>query len=125
LQLITKVQVAPNHTDDPCLLVEALPNLKQRTDLYTLYTDGGHGEPDSDAVLEEKHVTHIQTAIRGRDTDPKKLSLSDFAIQLDKEGKPVQVTCPQKQQVPLYLGRRNGDVWVTSIRSFATTVHTT
>jgi hypothetical protein len=65
LQLITKVQVASNSTDDSCLLVKALPNLKQRTNLDTLYTDGGHGGPGSDAVLDEQHVTHIQTAIRG------------------------------------------------------------
>jgi len=107
LQLITKVQVASNNTDDGCLLVEALPNLKQRTNLDTLYTDGGHGGPGSDAVLDEQHVTHIQTAIRGSSPNHKKLSLSDFAIQLDEDGKPVQVTCPQKQQVPLYPGRLN------------------
>jgi hypothetical protein len=110
LQLITKVQVASNNTDDSCLLVEALPNLKQRTNLDTLYTDGGHGGPGSDAVLDEQHVTLIQTAIRGSGPNHKKLSLSDFSVQLDKDGKPVQVTCPQKQQVPLYL---------TSIRPFA------
>jgi hypothetical protein len=39
---------------------------------------------------------------------PVKLSLADFVIQLDQEGKPVQVTCPQKQQVPLRQGRLNG-----------------
>ncbi len=33
LQLITKVQVASNHTEDAELLVEALPSLKERTDL--------------------------------------------------------------------------------------------
>jgi len=107
LQLITKVQVASNNTDDSCLLVEALPNLKQRTNLDTLYTDGGHGGPGSDAVLDEQHVTLIQTAIRGSGPNHKKLSLSDFSVQLDKDGKPVQVTCPQKQQVPLYPGRLN------------------
>jgi hypothetical protein len=107
LQLITKVQVASNSTDDSCLLVKALPNLKQRTNLDTLYTDGGHGGPGSDAELDEQHVTHIQTAIRGNSPNHKKLSLSDFAVQLNENGKPVQVTCPQKQQVPLYPGRLN------------------
>lgn len=99
--------MASNNTDDGCLLVEALPNLKQRTNLDTLYTDGGHGGPGSDAVLDEQHVTHIKTAIRGSSPNHKKFSLSDFAIQLDEDGKPVQVTCPQKQQVPLYPGRLN------------------
>ena len=107
LQLITKVQVAPNSTDDSRLLTDALPNLKQRTELDTLYTDGGHGGPESDAVLNEQQVTHIQTAIRGRSPNPGKLNLSDFEIKLNKAGKPVQITCPQKQQVPVHPGSQS------------------
>jgi hypothetical protein len=110
LQLITKVQVAPNHAADSHLLAEALPDLKRRTNLDTIYTDGGHGGQEADAVLQDQHVTHIQTAIRGRSPHPVKLSLADFVIQRDQEGKPVQVTCPQKQQVPLYPGRSNGNL---------------
>jgi hypothetical protein len=45
LQLITKVQVASNHTEDVELLVEALPNLKESTDCHTLYTNGGMADP--------------------------------------------------------------------------------
>ena len=40
LQLITKVQVAPNNTNDNTMLREALPDLKERTGIETLYTDG-------------------------------------------------------------------------------------
>jgi hypothetical protein len=97
LQLITKVQTASNNTDDSQLLAEALPNLKQRTELETIYTDGGHGGPGSDVVLQEQQVEHIQTAIRGRTTDPEKLHLADFTIKLNQDGKPVQVICPQGQ----------------------------
>ena len=102
LQLVTKVQVAPNHTADSHLLAEALPNLKQRLDLDKLYTDGGHGGRDADVVLQEQQVTHIQTAIRGNGPNQKKLSLSDFVIKLNKAGKPVQITCPQQQQAPVH-----------------------
>jgi len=97
LQLITKVQTASNNTDDSQLLAEALPNLKKRTKLETIYTDGGHGGPGSDAVLQEQQVEHIQTAIRGRTPDPEKLQLADFTIKLNQYGKPVQVTCPNGQ----------------------------
>ena len=48
LQLITKVQVAPNHVEDAKLMEEALPDLKERTELETLYTDGGYGSSDAD-----------------------------------------------------------------------------
>ena len=50
--------------------VEAIPNLKERTDLETVYTDSGHGGPQADVVLQEHQVVHIQTAIRARDPHP-------------------------------------------------------
>jgi hypothetical protein len=40
LQLITKIQVAPNNTNDNALLLKALPDLNERPGVETLYTDG-------------------------------------------------------------------------------------
>jgi hypothetical protein len=102
LQLITKVQVASNATDDSQLLAEALPNLKERTELDKIYTDGGHGGPASDAVLQEQQVEHIQTAIRGRIPDPDKLHLADFTIKFNPDNQPVKVTCPNGQTEPAH-----------------------
>ena len=102
LQLITKVQLASNATDDSQLLAEALPDLKKRTGLDTIYTDGGHGGPDSDVVLQEQKVEHIQTAIRGRTPDPDKLHLADFAIKFNPDNQPVKVTCPNRQTEPAH-----------------------
>jgi hypothetical protein len=99
VQLITKVQVAPNNVDDTQLLEGALPALKERTDLDTLYTDGGYGSPETDDVLRENKVVQIQTAIRGRKPSTEKLHLSDFKIKQTEEGKPTQITCPQGQKV--------------------------
>lgn len=102
-QLITKTQTAPNSTDDSQLLAEALPNLNERTDLETLYSDGGYGGPEADVALQEQNVELVQTAIRGRKPDPKKLHLADFEIKLDDEsGKPLQITCPHDQHVPVH-----------------------
>jgi hypothetical protein len=101
LQLITQVQVAPNNVDDTQLLDEALPKLKERTDLDTLYTDGGYGSPETDDVLQESDVVQIQTAIRGRKPSAEKLHLSDFEIKQTDEGKPTQITCPRGQTVNL------------------------
>jgi hypothetical protein len=102
LQLITKVQAAPNATDDSQLLAEALPNLKERSDLETLYTDGGHGGPEADPVLQQQQVEHVQTAIRGRIPNPDKLHLADFTLKLNPDGKPVKITCPQDQTVAVH-----------------------
>lgn len=99
LQLITKLQVAPNNVDDSQLLAEALPNLAARTQVDTLLTDGGYGGQASDAALQKQEVTLIQTAIRGRSPDPDKVHLSHFMIKFNAERKPSKVTCPQAQTV--------------------------
>jgi len=106
LQLITKVQVEPNNIDDAQMLVEALPNLKERTDLDTIYTDGGYGSPQADEDLTERQVTQVQTAIRGRTPHPDKLHLSDFEIKQTEKGKPVQITCPYGQRVAVKTGSK-------------------
>jgi len=102
LQLVTKVQVAANHTDDAEMLVEALPNLKERTELDTLYTDGGYGSPDADNILQTNQVEQIQTAIRGRIPNNEKLNLSDFEIKQTEKGIPTRITCPQGQNTPVH-----------------------
>jgi hypothetical protein len=102
LQLITKVQVASNNSDDDQFLAEALPNLKERTELNEMYTDGGYGGTQSDPVLAEQLVTLIQSAIRGRNPDPDKPHLADFDIQFGEGGKPSQVTCPEGQKVSVH-----------------------
>jgi hypothetical protein len=106
-QLITKVQVDPNHTDDPQLLVEALPNLTARMNLDTLYTDGGYGSPLADQTLIDHQVRLLQTAIRGHPLNPEKLSLADFTHEIDETGKPIRITCPQGQQVAVREGNQH------------------
>jgi hypothetical protein len=100
LQLITKVQVAPNNVDDSQLLADALPNLKARSDLETMITDGGYGGEASDTALQTEQVKLIQTAIRGRSPSVDKLHLSAFNIKFNLEGKPSKVTCLHGQTVP-------------------------
>ena len=63
-QLINKVQIEPNNIEDADMLMEALPDLKERTDVEQIYTDGGYGSPDLDEDMREAKVEQIQTAIR-------------------------------------------------------------
>jgi hypothetical protein len=99
VQLIVKVQVAPNNIDDAAMLVEAMPDLVERTELDTMYTDGGYGSAEVDRLMNEYQVEQIQSAIRGRVPDPNKLTLADFVIGQDAEGRPTCLTCPQGQRV--------------------------
>jgi hypothetical protein len=108
IQLITKVQVAPNNVDDGQLLAEALPHLKARTALETMITDGGYGSEVSDEALQKQEVTLIQTAIRGAQPATDKLSLSDFVVEQNEKGDPTLLTCPLGQTVPVLPGRTTG-----------------
>ena len=108
LQLITKVQVAPNNVDDTQLLAEALPDLKERTGVDTLITDGGYGGETSDAALHAQEVQLIQTAIRGLQPNPERLHLSDFELQSNQQGRPISLTCPQGQTVLVTRTRQSG-----------------
>jgi len=53
--------------------------------------------------LTKNKVTQIQTGIRGRKPDGKKLNLSDFEIKQAKSGKPTRITCAQVQAVSIQL----------------------
>ena len=108
IQLITKVQVAPNNVDDGQLLAEALPNLKERTSVESMLSDGGYGSEVSDEALQKQEVTLIQTAIRGAQPSADKFSLSDFVIEQNEKGDPNLLTCPQGQTVPVLPGRTTG-----------------
>jgi hypothetical protein len=103
-QLITKIQVAPNSTDDGKLLLQALPNLAERTKLKTLYTDGGYGGAKLDHSLADKGIALLQTGIRGKKLRRDKLSFYDFIIHQDEIGLPTQVTCPYGQIAPVEIG---------------------
>jgi hypothetical protein len=99
VQLVTDIQIAPNNVEDTQLLEEALPHLKERTNLDTLFTDGGYGSPDTDQALKNKQVQQIQTAIKGRKPSEEKLHLSDYEIKQTDNGKPTRITCPNQQTV--------------------------
>jgi hypothetical protein len=104
LQLITCVQVGPNLTDDEQMAVEALPGLKARTDLETLWTDGGYTGPTAESTFREHQVEHVPTSIRGCHVSSTKLGLSAFEWELDEEGNPRAVRCPGGQVVTVRAG---------------------
>lgn len=108
LQLITQLQVAPNNQEDADLLAESLSDLKARTGLESLYVDAGYGNPEVDEACIDQKVELAQTGIRGNAPDPEKLNLSNFEIEQDERGKPIQMTCPGGQTVTVEPGRSTG-----------------
>ena len=105
-QLINKVQVEPNNIEDADMLIDALPELTERTNVERIYTDGGYGSPDLDEDMREAKVEQIQTAIRGRKPAEEKLGLDDFDWETDDDGRPQEVTCPHGQRVAVQQRRK-------------------
>ena len=105
-QLIVKVQTESNNTDDAAMLDEALPELKERTDVNQMHTDGGYNSPTVDEAMREHGVEQIQSAIRGRKPSDEKLGLDDFDWEIDADGEPQTLTCPNGQQVEVTAGRK-------------------
>jgi hypothetical protein len=108
VQLITKVQVDSNLTDDEDLGVEAVPDLKARTGLAVLWTDGGYAGPDAEVVFREHNVTHMPTNLRGRCPEPERMGLASFAWGFDESDVPESVHCPGGQRVAVRDGHKPG-----------------
>ncbi len=108
LQLILKVQTESNTTDDASMLADALPDLVERTELDTMYGDGGYNSTEVDNVCREQKVDLVQTAIRGGNPSDAYLNLANFQFELDENRKPKQISCPGGQTVEVEAGRKEG-----------------
>lgn len=106
IQLILKVHTEPNVADDAQMLVEELPELLQRTEVKTIYTDGAYSSELLDELLDQHGIEQILTAIRGDKPVPDEFpSLVDFCFVLDDNGTPIAATCPQGQRFLIEPGR--------------------
>lgn len=96
LQLIVHTQTAENRTADTKLMTAALPELKARTGLNKIVTDGGYVGPEVDQEMRQQEVEQITTDLTGTlpDHQDGKLALSDFAMELNREGDVTGATCP-------------------------------
>jgi hypothetical protein len=90
LNLITDVAVETNNTDDSTILNNRIDEIKTKCDdLDELHTDGAYGSSDNDKKMNEHHVNHIQTAVRGR--------VAEVAMNLERiDSDRHNVSCPQQ-----------------------------
>ncbi|MCP4543447.1 MAG: hypothetical protein GY832_40565 [Chloroflexi bacterium] len=107
VQLIVKMQTEPNHTDDAAMLVDAVPDLVERTDVDEMYTDGGYNSPTVDAALNTHGIEMYQTAIRGKQPTADQVSVSDFGFTRDENGIPQAVRCPGGQAMDVVPARKS------------------
>jgi hypothetical protein len=73
VQLITDISVNPNNVDDSQILNDRVDKIKEKTpELKEMHTDGGYGSQESDKKFEALEITHITTAVRGRESEIEK-----------------------------------------------------
>ena len=106
LQLVVKVQTAPNAMDDGQFLVEAVPDLVERTAVEQITTDGGYNGPEPAKVLAAANIEHEQTAIRGGKPLADGLQLADFSFTYTDQDILTTLTCPQAQTAAVKPGRQ-------------------
>lgn len=116
-QLITKVQTESNTTDDAQMLAEALPDLVARTDLDTMYSDGGYNSAEVDAICHDEGIELVQTAIRGSKPSSALVNLADFTFTLDENEEPVTLICPNEKVGVVAAGRKADRYTATFERS--------
>ena len=116
-QLITKAQTESNTTDDATMLAEALPELVERTELKTMYSDGGYNSAEVDIVCHENGVELVQTAIRGGKPSSERVNLADFTLTLGEDGELAEIYCPQGKAGSVETGRQAGRLTATFNRS--------
>jgi hypothetical protein len=109
IQLITDVQVEPNRTDDATLMEQALDNQAEREiEVDRVTTDGGYTGPQGEAACEKHDVELRATRMRGGHSAADKWGWEEYTWEVDDEGTPVSVTCPQGCKADLLPGRAEG-----------------
>ena len=97
VQLIVKVQTAPNIKTDVGFLKEAVVCLKRRLDIDTCYTDGGYNQEALYRMMSPLGIEHLQTGIQGHPSTTR-LGLYQYQISKSATGEPLTVICPNGQQ---------------------------
>lgn len=89
VQLITDIAVYQNNVDDTVILNERIETIKEKTpDLKQVHTDGGFGNTDNDLLLKELDIVHVQTAVRGRQSEV------EIKIEQIQNSDNYTVSCP-------------------------------
>jgi len=106
-QLILKVQVEPNTTDDAKMLAEIVPDLKNKHGLELMDADGAYGSPDVDQVMAVHKVELCQTALRGRQPKEGSFNLADCKLELNPDNRTLlNVTAPDGTKLKVEQGRK-------------------
>ena len=92
LQLLTDISLHTNNTPDETILVERITDLKERTGLDQLITDGGYSGEKAESACQKESVTLVPTEVKGRKLGEDEIALTQFKMEADQV-----ITCPAGQ----------------------------
>jgi len=102
LQLITDVALYQNNVDDTVILNQRIEAMHEKTpELSQLHTDGGFGNATNDLLLNELEIVHVQTAIRGRQSEV------ELKIEQNQVSENYTVTCPTQSAESIKTKKNN------------------
>jgi hypothetical protein len=109
IQLITDVQVEPNRTDDAQLLQQSLDDQAARgLEVKRVTVDGGYTGPTGDAACEKHDVELRATRMRGGHSLSDRWGWERYIWEVQEDGTPIGVICPQGCEAALLPGRALG-----------------
>ena len=92
VQLLTDISVHTNNTADDTILPERISELKERTGVEQMITDGGYSGEKAESACQQESVTLIPTEVKGRKLAEDEISLAQFQIEANQV-----ITCPAGQ----------------------------
>ena len=103
IQLINDIDVNKNNVDDGKILENKIDRIKEKTPgLNEMHTDGGYGGEGLDKKMEGHKITHVTTAVKGRQ------SQVDITItQSPDNSDEYTVKCPGQSIKPSPTKKRN------------------
>ena len=106
VQLITDVQVEPNRADDAALMEQSLDDQERRgIEVNQVTVDGGYTGPKGEDACQKHQVRLRPTRIRGGQTAPHHWGWQEYTWEVEDDGTPVRVTCPQGCTATVFPGR--------------------
>lgn len=84
VQLLTDISLYPNNTPDDTMLSERISQIKDRTEVAQMITDGGYSGTKAESACRQESVTLVPTEVKGRKLDPDEISLAQFDIKANQ-----------------------------------------
>jgi hypothetical protein len=92
VQLLTDVSLYHNNIPDDTILTERISQIKARTAVEQMITDGGYSGEKAESECQQESVTLVPTEVKGRKLDQDAISLAQFDIEANQV-----IRCPAGQ----------------------------